>query len=177
MPDKAQLRKEVREEKKKFSAEELKMKSETTIHQLRNCLRLQSARTVMLYYSLPDEVDTQNLIDELAKEKTILLPFVIDDINMELRVYKSPSDLKPGAYSIMEPTGEIYKDYTKIDLAVIPGMAFDDQGHRLGRGKGYYDRFLKKIPFVYKIGICFDFQRKVNIPTTPQDITMNEVIF
>ena len=55
-------------------------------------------------------------------------------------------------------------------------MSFDDQGHRLGRGKGYYDRFLAKIPSTYKIGICFPFQKFDIIPSDEHDIIMDEVI-
>ena len=55
-------------------------------------------------------------------------------------------------------------------------MSFDAKGNRLGRGKGYYDRFLEKVPDMYKIGICFDFQKEESIPTEVTDIKMNEII-
>ena len=101
----------------------------------------------MLYYSLPDEVDTHTLVDSLLmSHKTILLPRVTGEGTMELRRYTGPSDLAIGAYNIMEPTGEVYDDYEEIDLAVIPGVAFDAEGNRMGRGKGYYDRFLPLVP-------------------------------
>ena len=66
--------------------------------------------------------------------------------------------------------------YQAIDLAIVPGMAFDPQGHRLGRGRGYYDRFLPLIPQAYKIGLCFPFQLVGNVPTEPTDIAMDEVV-
>ena len=55
-------------------------------------------------------------------------------------------------------------------------MAFDDSGHRLGRGKGYYDRFLVNLPHCYKIGMCFDFQRVEHVPCESTDIAVDEVI-
>ena len=77
----------------------------------------------------------------------------------------------------MEPTGRSFTDYASIDLAVIPGMAFDTSGNRLGRGKGYYDRFLSLLPpYIYKIGVCFGFQMFDSIPSDTTDIRMNEVI-
>ena len=62
------------------------------------------------------------------------------------------------------------------DLIIVPGVAFDLEGHRLGFGAGYYDRFLKQIPQAYKIGICFNFQKVKAVPTEETDIKMDEVI-
>ena len=77
----------------------------------------------------------------------------------------------------MEPTGRSFTDYASIDLAVIPGMAFDTSGNRLGRGKGYYDRFLSLLPpYIYKIGVCFDFQKFNEIPSEATDVTMDLIL-
>ena len=132
----------------------------------------------MLYYSLPDEVDTHTLVDSLLMSgKHILLPRVTGEGTMELRRYTGPSDLAQGAYNIMEPTGEVFDNYTDIDLAVIPGVAFDKDGNRMGRGKGYYDRLLPKLANTYKIGICLPFQLVEKIPTDKHDVRMDEVLF
>ena len=108
--------------------------------------------------------------------KTVLLPRVISDTDMELRRYTGRQDLQPGAYGILEPVGELFTDYEKIDVAIVPGMAFDAEGHRLGRGKGYYDRFLSRVPYIYKIGLCFAWQMVEQIPCDEHDILMDEVI-
>jgi 5-formyltetrahydrofolate cyclo-ligase len=139
--------------------------------------RLADARTVLLYSALPDEVPTLPLLNRLTAEgKTVLLPRVVSDTDMELRRYTGPNDLEPGAFGIMEPTGELFTDYDLIDVAIVPGMAFDREGHRLGRGKGYYDRFLARLPHIYKIGICFPFQLVDKVPADVHDILMDEVI-
>ena len=133
----------------------------------------------MMYYSLPDEVNTHRFIDSLvASGKKVLLPEVIDDRNMVLREYCGRADLREGAYHIMEPAGTLFPPhrYNEIDVAIIPGMAFDTQGNRLGRGKAYYDRFLPKIPGTYRIGIAFPFQLLSQIPTEETDIAMNEIV-
>lgn len=129
----------------------------------------------MLYHSLKDEVDTHAFIRKWSREKCILLPVVVGD-DLELRLYTGPEDLTVGAYGIEEPTGARFTDYAAIDLIVVPGVAFDRDGNRLGRGKGYYDRLLPRIPSAYKIGICFPFQLVDEVPAEPFDIRMDEII-
>ena len=139
--------------------------------------RLEDAHTILLYAALPDEVPTQALMDgAVAQGKAVLLPRVVSDVDMELRRYTGHQDLKAGAYGIMEPTGELFTDYAKIDVAIIPGMAFDADGHRLGRGKGYYDRFLSRVPYIYRIGLCFSWQMVEQVPCDEHDILMDTVI-
>ena len=134
-----------------------------------------AASTILLYHSLKDEVDTHAFIRKWSREKRILLPVVTGD-DLELRLYTGPEDLTVGAYGIEEPTGALFTDYAAIDLIVVPGVAFDRDGNRLGRGKGYYDRLLPRIPSAYKIGICFPFQLVDEVPAEPFDIRMDEII-
>ena len=175
--DKRTLRKQIRETKRQFSDKELEELSLPIISRLLSHPVIVGSKTILMYYSLPDEVNTHHAVNKLiASGKTVLLPRVVDGENMEIRVYRSPDDLAPGRYGIMEPTGKTYTRYEDIDVAVVPGMAFDQYGHRLGRGKGYYDRFLPKASHAYKIGVCFDFQKQETIPTDANDITMDCVL-
>ena len=158
--------------------------------------RVKAAKTILMYHSLPDEVYTHEALDQLLSEgKTVYLPVVIADGLMDIQAYHGRDDLQQGAFHIMEPStshplpityhllpknrlspqGEPEGAFPPIDVAVIPGMAFDPKGNRLGRGKGYYDRFLSSLP-VYTIGLCFPFQKVAHIPTTPLDIPVDEVI-
>ena len=163
---KTELRQLIRQRKRQFTQQELGELSIAVVGRLSAHKRMAEAQTVMLYCSLPDEVDTHGLIDTLYGEgKTVVL-----------RVYHGADSLRRGAFDILEPVGERFTDYESIDLAVIPGMAFDDSGHRLGRGKGYYDRFLVNLPHCYKIGMCFDFQRVEHVPCESTDIAVDEVI-
>ena len=134
-----------------------------------------AANTILLYHSLNDEVDTHDFIEKWSNQKHILLPVVIGE-ELELRTYTSPHYLRIGAYGIEEPVGTPFTDYAAIDLAVIPGVAFDSRGNRLGRGKGYYDRLLPHMPTTYKIGICFPFQLVKEVPAEAFDIRMDEII-
>lgn len=174
---KTELRKAVKELKRQYSEAQLREQSLQPISRLLAHRRMKSAQTVLMYYSLPDEVYTHEAIDKLVADgKRVLLPVVTGENTMQLHVYESTADLKEGAYGIMEPAGELFADLQKIDVAVVPGVAFDSHGNRMGRGKGYYDRFLALAPQTYKIGICFRFQQFDDIPSTPLDIKMDEII-
>lgn len=173
MTTKQELRQAIRRQKQMFSGDD----ALEALRQLRQHPRLINADTLLLYSALQDEVPTQSLLDELvAQGKTVLLPRVVSDTDMELRQYTGLQDLQVGAFGILEPTGKLFTDYEKIDVAVVPGMAFDKEGHRLGRGKGYYDRFLRLLPKTYKIGICFSWQLVDNVPTDEHDILMDQIM-
>ena len=173
MMTKQEMRKMIRLRKQQHTADE----SSVVIARLKETPRFLQAQTLLIYSALPDEVQTQSLLDELTEAgKTVLLHKVVSSEEMELRRYTGTSSLQPGAYGIMEPVGEHFTDYATIDIAVVPGMAFDAQGHRLGRGKGYYDRFLAKVPDVYKIGLCFSWQMVDEVPSEANDIMMDEVV-
>lgn len=175
--EKSTLRKNIRNLKKQFTRDQLITMSHPVVDRLLCHPKLVQANTIFLYYSLPDEVYTHDIIDELAqKGKKILLPKVIGDNEMEIRLYQGKKSMCEGDFHIMESEGPVFTDYASIDIAVVPGMSFDTEGNRLGRGKGYYDRFLGKVPCVYKIGICFDFQKVDHVPAEPTDIRMDEVI-
>ena len=171
---KTEIRKQIRLLKKQYNAEELKEMSRNAIQRIEAHPSFLSAKTVLLYSSLADEVDTKPLISKYAAKKTILLPTVVGD-DLELHVYHAESETKKGVFGIEESKGPLFTDYATIDLAVIPGMAFDRNGNRLGRGKGYYDRLLPKLNGK-KIGVCFSFQILDSIPCEKHDIPMDEII-
>ena len=172
MMNKQELRQYIRAQKKLHVTGELSPCEVLPQHP-----RIIDSRTILAYSALPDEVPTQALLDLLVKQgKTVILPRVISDTDMELRCYTGRHDLQLGAYGILEPTGELFTVYDTIDVAIVPGMAFDAEGYRLGRGKGYYDRFLARVPYLYKIGLCFSWQMVDKVPHDKHDIVMDEVI-
>ena len=148
--------------------------------------RVREAHDILLYYSLPDEVDTHRLIELLhAEGKNILLPHVVSDTDMVLCRYAGPESLVSGAYGILEPSMAQQVDIDEVAhydrlTCIVPGVAFDTANARLGRGRGYYDRMLcmlkERVRDVYLIGIAFDFQIVSNIPCDHHDIRMDEVI-
>lgn len=174
MTTKQEIRKTLRQRESKGSAVE----ASAIINRLKAHPQVYHARTLLVYSALPDEIPTQQLIDDFLLEgKTVLLPRVISDTQMELHRHTGAADLQPGAFGIMEPAGERFTDYDQIDVAIIPGVAFDKDGHRLGRGRGYYDRFLPLLGNTYKIGVCYPSRILKYIPTDEHDIQMDEVIF
>ena len=178
MLNKQELRKEMRLRKRQFTSEQLEKLSLASIGKLLQHPRILQAHCIMLYASLPDEVNTHHAIQQLLQEgKTILLPVVTGEGSMVLRTTSPNDPMQEGAFHIYEPTGALFTHYNQIEVAVIPGMAFDTKGQRLGRGKGYYDRFLPHLsPDIYIIGVCFPFQLLEEIPTEEHDKKVNIVI-
>lgn len=172
---KKELRQYIRQQKKAYTQEQLVEMSTPIVQKLLAHPHIQAAKIIMLYASLTDEVYTHDLIKQLsAQGKTILLPVVTGEHTMKICYYTGENQVKEGSFGIMEPMGEEFTNYQQIDVALIPGMAFDKHGNRLGRGKGYYDRFLSQAPSVYKIGVCFPFQRVDEVPTEENDVRMDE---
>ena len=173
---KADLRRWVKQLGNARTPEWRQEQSHRLCQQLLSSPQWQSASLVLLYHSLPNEVDTSLLLQQAYSEgKQILLPKVVGDI-LELYLYE-PSQLVVGSYGIMEPTGLPFpvERYAEIGLAIIPGLAFSQRGERLGRGKGYYDRLLPLLPNAYKLGICFPYQYLPSVPVEEHDTLMDEV--
>lgn len=175
--DKKTWREEIRRRKKTYSTDELKTMSAKIIEAVKQSERWKTARCVLLYHALADEVDTRQWIAEAAKEKKVLLPHVTGETSMELCLYEGENSLTVGTYGIMEPHGTAFTAYEDVELAIVPGMAFDRACHRLGRGKGYYDRLLPLLTGAYRMGICFPFQFiEGTLPVTVTDMKMDEVM-
>lgn len=172
------MRAEVRQRKQAHSQEVRTAMSGAVRATLLNHPQWQKAQCVMLYHPLPDEVDVAPLLDiALASGKSVLLPEVVSD-DLQLRRYTGIDSLQRGAFGILEPTGEVFPHecYADVSLVIVPGMAFDAEGHRLGRGKGFYDRLLPRLAHAYCIGVCYPFQRFEKVPSESHDCLMNEVI-
>lgn len=182
MIDKKQLRKHISELKKRYTPAELHQMSAPIVNGLLANEKVCLAKTILLYWSLPDEVYTHDMVRSLAKEgHTVLLPKVQADNKLTLHRYTNDTDMQRGAYGIMEPvtpalTANEYELLLDSDsVSIIPGVAFSIDGHRLGRGKGYYDRLLSQLTSTYKIGLCFDFQILQDIPYDSHDICMDMI--
>lgn len=182
---KQRLRKLIREEWGRCSREELESKSSSAVSTLLNNRYVLAAHAVAIYSSLPDEVNTSDAIAKLmTMGKEVFLPVVISETEMILRHYTGQGNMHKGSYGIMEPD-DISANKTEnthaepsvnLDVIIVPGVAFDSAGHRLGRGKGYYDRFLSSLT-CHKIGLCYDYQFFDEIPSEPFDVAMDEVIY
>lgn len=175
MDEKKALRIEIRQLKRACPLEERRRKSLSVWKAVERDEVFQQAETVLAYWSMDDEVYTHDFVNKWAGSKTLLLPCVKGD-ELELRYFDGEERLQPGeGYAIPEPVGELFADWGKIDLILVPGVAFDKSGNRLGRGKGYYDKVLKQTG-AYKLGVCFDFQLVERVPVEPHDVKMDRVV-
>lgn len=122
------------------------------------------------------EVDLKPFIQWCLKNsKTVYVPCILEESYL-LRQLLSLDQVEANRDGVYEPKiGEFLSDYTSVDLSIVPGVAFDLEHNRMGRGSGHYDRLLAQIPS-YKIGICYDFQRVNSLDPKPWDIPMDEVI-
>lgn len=175
MQDKKELRKQIRLLKRQFSLEEKKAKSHSVWEAIEQNEHFKNAQVVLAYWSMEDEVYTHEFVVKWSTQKTLLLPSVRGE-ELDIRYFEGEELLRPGeGYEIPEPIGGIFENLDQIDLIIVPGVAFDGNGNRLGRGKGYYDKILKQT-IAYKIGVCFDFQFLEQIPVEEHDIKMDAVV-
>ncbi len=166
----------MRELKRAVTPEEKLRRSETVMRGVEALPEFQRARVVLLYWSMADEVQTHAFVERWYKEKTLLLPCVDGD-DLRLRQYTGPECMVAGEqFGIGEPTGEEWTDLDAVELIVVPGVAFDRQNNRMGRGRGFYDRLLKSTPNAVKVGVAYDFQMLDSIPVEPHDVKMDRVI-
>lgn len=174
--DKKELRKQIKALKSEYTLEQKVAMSHLLWEKLERDSLFQEARTILMYWSMDDEVFTRDYVCKWAAEKTVLLPCVKGDV-LELRVFQGMESLEAGeAFGILEPVGYLYTDYDAIDLIVVPGVAFDKVGNRLGRGRGYYDKILKETRAAKKVGVCFDFQFVEEVPVDEFDVKMDLVV-
>lgn len=178
--EKKAARAEIRRRIQHLTAEERAEKSRRASALLRSLPEFQRARCVLLFVSLPDEVDTVPLIHQaLSDSKAVVLPRCEPaERRLALCAVRDFSrDLAPGALGIQEPVGYNTVQPGAIDLAIIPGRAFDERGQRLGRGAGYYDRLLADADFrAVRCGLVFEEQVLPAVPTDAHDEPVDIIV-
>ncbi len=180
--EKSKIRETVLNQLKIQPLSERSRKNEKILNQISQLNSFQKSKVIMFYVAMNEEVDTVPLLKKVLQEnRTVTVPFV-DKKNSSLlsvQILDPQKDLAPGSYGILEPKEHLIKpfDLKRLDLVLVPGIAFDRKGRRLGRGKGYYDRFLKSLPpHVETIGLAYDFQLMETIPVNDLDIAVSRVI-
>ena len=175
---KAALRAQVRAQLRALTPELRAAGSIQLCDLLRSQAVWQRAASVLLFSPLGDEPDIAPLLtDALAERKRVCLP----RFDAAQGVYSgaqvsSRADLAPGRFGALEPhEGCPAVSLKQLDLALVPGIAFDLAGRRLGRGKGFYDRLLIEVPG-HKCGIAFDAQIVAQVPEEPHDVRVNSIL-
>lgn len=171
--NKADARRLVRERKRLLNEADKKEAARLAFERVEQTSLFMQSRNILLYYSLPDELSTIEFINKWAAKKNIFLPRVNGD-DLEILPYNKET-LHVGAYQIEEPDGSDIRDICEMELVIVPAMAYDLSGNRVGRGKGYYDRLLVKAD-IAKIGVAYDFQLLDKIESEPHDVRVDIVI-
>ena len=191
------LRKIIKVRVSAISAEEKAKREKLLLDNLFSMPEFLAANTVMLFANLPDEIGTFSLIDKcIAMGKKVFLPVIEGD---EMTACEFTGEYRVGRYEIKEPMIKLGVDERRVekgerrnssviesrdnacivrdfDFILVPGVGFSPSGYRLGRGKGYYDKFLSKYSNLFTVGVCFREQFYLDIPTEPHDIPMQKVI-
>lgn len=176
LDSKEKIRKKLIKKRNSLSTYEVLKKSNEIILNLKKLKEFKKARRIACYISFGNEVYTHGLIKEFLNKKEILVPFVDrEKKELKLSYIKDWKELHQGAYGILEPKKEFLKIRNDVDLILVPGIAFDERGHRIGYGEGYFDRLLSKIDAV-KIGLAYEFQILKEIPYEEHDEKVDIIV-
>lgn len=172
--NKEDIRNRVKARKSLLSAMEKAQAAMTVFNLLERSAAFALADKILLYHSLPDELSTREFLERWSGRKRFFLPRV-NGLNLEILPYDR-SRMALGAFHIEEPQGDETVDISEIELVIVPAVAYDRRGNRVGRGKGYYDRLLAETRAT-KVGVGYDFQLlDEEIPAEPHDVAVDMVI-
>lgn len=172
--DKKRVRELLAQKRRLLSKEDIAEQSSKVVAAVEQMPSFQSAKTVLIYYPTHNEVDLLSLIKRYKKEKTFLFP-VVHRKTMTACPYEGNAKMHRGKFNIPEPTTEPYVG--DIDLILVPGVGFDKRGNRLGRGGGYYDKFITRLGRkTLLVGVGYDFQLVEEVPANRWDKRLDYVV-
>lgn len=177
---KQEIRSKILMKLKRQKEEDRKNKSKLIKQKLFREPVFKKAKKVMFYIAMSGEVETKEMIEKAKRlGKIIAVPVCVKNrTSLRPALFVSHAHLRKGPYGVSEPVINSFIDLKDLDLVITPGVAFDKKGNRLGRGKGYYDRFLSKIPKdTPSIGLAYSLQILPVVPTTSGDISVTKVLF
>jgi 5-formyltetrahydrofolate cyclo-ligase len=182
---KASLREEILKKRNALDKEEILYKSREVFKRIGQLDEYRGAKVIMAYINIGSEVRTEEFIRECIETgkkvaipsiekkggKSSLVPYLIND---------PVKDVEIGTYGIREPCiwAVPLEDNSIIDMVIVPGIVFGYNMHRIGYGKGYFDRFLRSLGdnMHTKVGVCFDMQLVAEIPAEPCDVPMDKIV-
>lgn len=175
MNDKKSLRKMLIKRRKEMAQEQVKLASRTIFFNVKKQLSAYDFTSVFCYEAYNGEVQTAEIMMWLYEQgKDVCIP-VVDGPFMHTAIWTPETTYIQNRYGINEPQKPVFYD-KKIDIALIPGLAFTKAGARLGFGSGYYDKWLTENPAVYKIGLCYAWQVFQALPEEQHDVRMDLVV-
>lgn len=175
--DKKELRRQIREQKRAMTEEEIVARSEALGKLFRASQLYQQAKTIYGYLPYNQEVRTVPMLEQAILDgKQVAVPKVIGD-DMVFIYLTDMNQVEKGYAGIPEPIANEPIATDETALVLMPGLAFDPQGHRIGYGGGFYDRFLEKEPDHPTLALCYAFQMLEHLETEAHDIPVNCVLW
>ncbi len=164
-----------------LSPQELRDKSILIRHNLFGIKQFKQAMTVMFYLSFRNEVQTPLMVRQALHEgKRVGVPVVCNNTKQLLisELHDLDNELRPGSFGILEPKPQFVRpmELSQIELVILPGVAFDELGHRLGYGGGYYDKLLEQADNQLLFGLAYESQVVSALPTLPHDVKVNMLV-
>jgi len=173
---KAETRAKLKQIRTSISAEMRTAYSRTITSTLISLAEMQMARTIFLFISYGNEVHTHDLLKRLLNEgKTLAVPKILPSKTMIAVPFSHWADLAPGELGILTPPGEI-PCTGDFDVVITPGLGFTPEGHRIGYGRGYYDKWFASHKVNHKIAITFEAQIIDKLPVDDADIMMDMIV-
>ena len=177
MLEKKEIRAEVKKRRREADEETLHEKSLQILERFRQLSAYKDASLLLAYVDAKREVETRLLMRCAWDDgKKVAVPRVDGDGIMHFYYLRSLKDLEPGAFGSMEPRADCRICEPEEGLLLMPGVAFDEQGHRVGYGGGYYDRYLEKHPHLIHIALAFEFQIFPEVPSEKHDICPDLIV-
>ncbi|RLF27428.1 MAG: 5-formyltetrahydrofolate cyclo-ligase [Thermoplasmata archaeon] len=177
---KEHLRRKIKNIRLQISEKEVLRKSHEIKKKLFSLREFKRASSILFYVSYNNEVCTHDMIREcLSSEKSIVVPLISrKNKKMFLSKLNSWDELEPGEYSILQPCREYVSEVSvnDVDIIIVPGIVFDEKGHRIGHGLGYYDRLLSDSKNALHIGLAFEFQIVDRIPVEKHDVAVDKIV-
>ncbi len=172
---KEKLRSEAAQKRETIPLEERLRLSKIIAEKLASQPEFYTEDTVAFYVSKETEVYTHAMIREWLRKKRIVVPKVEGEVLVFYEINDIDEDLKPGSFGVLEPATSRKVSYDEIGLVIVPGVAFDEQGYRIGSGKGYYDKMLDGYKGK-KIGLAFKMQMVPEVPKEGHDVPVDKVV-
>ena len=177
---KRRIREKILSRRNKEPEDLRRKKSRRIKERLFSLLEFKEAHTILFYLAKDSEVETREAVEEaLLKEKRVVLPMVKGKELLLGEIKDLRQEVEMGGFGILEPKEVSFKEVSpqEIDLVILPGIAFDLKGGRIGYGKGYYDRFLGKLPReIPLVGLAYHFQIVAHLPIKEHDRKVFKVI-
>ncbi len=178
MDEKVKIRSKALKSRESLDQKTRAEKDRKIAENLESLSAFKNAHHILFYYSVRDEADTRKLIDKYLSAKQLYLPVIRGKSHLQAVPVKRPLRLKKGYEGVPEPVDEdpnsVYDD--AVELIIVPGVAFDKKGERIGMGKGYYDRYLAEYGSSLKVALAYEEQVLDYVPKDIDDESIDLIV-